>query len=378
MTMDPRTRRAVGTVLGSAVGDALGAPFEFGPEGAFSARFPSPGADGEMCGGGGWDPGEATDDTQMAVLVGESLLECDGLELPDVFRRFQRWAAAEPKDIGLQTEAVLSGGDPWDLAAALHFQTSGRAAGNGALMRAGTSAVYFAGDGTEATMEAGRRIAALTHGDRAAWEGTALFHELVRVALAGGDPLEALPGALDLVHPDHRARYSTVLATDWHPDKATAGGSGGVPQKTQQRSRVAVSRFGRVGLAEHMLVRGRRAGRGRSGRGHRHRGGRHGRARGGRVRRGGHTGAVGRTAARTAAGVRRADATGGGTGGAGRAVVPGYAGTRGGGSSAGKAEGSGGGSAALAADMNQFSRRGKRPSRTLDGFVRVCPYGCRG
>ena len=72
--------RAVGCVVGSAVGDALGAPFEFGPEGAFSARFPRPGQGGEMCGGGGWEPGEATDDTQMAVLVGESLLEHGGLE----------------------------------------------------------------------------------------------------------------------------------------------------------------------------------------------------------------------------------------------------------------------------------------------------------
>lgn len=168
-----------------------------------------------------WEPGEATDDTQMAVLVGESLLDRGGLELPDVFGRFQRWAAAEPKDIGLQTEAVLSSGDPWDLAAGLHFRISQRAAGNGALMRASTSAVHFARQGRAATMEAARRIAALTHGDRAAWEGTAVLHELVRVALDGGDPLAALPTALRAVHPDHRARYATVLAGDWHPDRAT-------------------------------------------------------------------------------------------------------------------------------------------------------------
>lgn len=215
------TDRALGAVIGSAVGDALGAPFEFGPEGAFSARFPEPGRGGEMCGGGGWDPGEATDDTQMAVLVAESLLEHDGLELPDVFHRFQRWAASDPKDIGLQTEAVLSSGDPWDLAAALHFQTSQRAAGNGALMRAATSAVYFADEGRDATMDAARRIAALTHGDRAAWEGTAVFHEMVRVALTGGDPVAAVPDTLKAVHPEHRARYASVLAPDWHPDLAT-------------------------------------------------------------------------------------------------------------------------------------------------------------
>ncbi|MCM1965808.1 ADP-ribosylglycohydrolase family protein [Streptomyces sp. G1] len=207
--------RAVGAVLGSAAGDALGAPYEFGPAGQLGARGE------EMRGGGGWDPGEATDDTQMAVLVGESLLECGGLELPDVFDRFRRWAAGDPKDIGLQTEIVLTGGDPWDLAAALHFQVNARAAGNGSLMRASTSAVYFAPAGREATMDAARRIAALTHGDRAAWEGTAVLHELVRVALDGGDPLGALPATLEQVHPDHRERYARVLAPDWHPDLAT-------------------------------------------------------------------------------------------------------------------------------------------------------------
>ena len=74
-----RSHRVAGALVGSAVGDALGAPFEFGPPGRFSARFPSParGAHTEMCGGGslGWEPGEFTDDTQMALLVATSLVE---------------------------------------------------------------------------------------------------------------------------------------------------------------------------------------------------------------------------------------------------------------------------------------------------------------
>ncbi|MGP3632872.1 ADP-ribosylglycohydrolase family protein [Streptomyces sp. 24-1644] len=214
-----RTDRAVGAVVGSAVGDALGAPFEFGPRGVFTERFPD--GVGTMCGGGGWDPGEATDDTQMAVLAGESLLERGGLDLPDIFGRFRRWAAGDPKDIGLQTEDVLTSGEPWDLAAALHFQVNGRAAGNGSLMRATPSAVHFARAGRTATMDAARRIAALTHGDRAAWEGTAVFHELVRVALYGGDPLAAVPETLAEVPVGHRARWAAVLAADWHPDDAT-------------------------------------------------------------------------------------------------------------------------------------------------------------
>ncbi|MFB6783500.1 ADP-ribosylglycohydrolase family protein [Streptomyces sp. NPDC056352] len=220
-----RQDRVVGAVVGSAVGDALGAPFEFGPAGVYADRFPD--GVGTMCGGGGWAPGEATDDTQMAVLVGESLLERDGLDLPDIFDRFRRWAAGEPKDIGLQTEYVLTNGDPWDRAAALHFQVNGRAAGNGSLMRAATSAVYFARtDGPEpaaraTTMDAARRIAALTHGDGAAWEGTAVLHELIRVALNGDDPLTAVRGALADVRDDRRERWATVLAPDWHPGLAT-------------------------------------------------------------------------------------------------------------------------------------------------------------
>ncbi|MEU8927488.1 ADP-ribosylglycohydrolase family protein [Kitasatospora sp. NPDC048545] len=218
-TAGARSGREAGAVVGAAVGDALGAPYEFGPAGAFSARFPD--TPGEPVAGGGWARGEATDDTQMAVLVAESLVERGGLDLPDIFDRFRRWAAADPKDIGIQTESVLTSGLPWDLAAAVHFNTTLRAAGNGALMRASTSAVAFARAGRQATMDAGRRIAALTHGDRAAWEGTAIFHELVRLALDGADPLDGIAEVLAHVDPDSRARYATVLAPDWHPDRAT-------------------------------------------------------------------------------------------------------------------------------------------------------------
>ena len=46
-------QRALGCVLGSAIGDALGAPFEFGPARAYSQRFPTPvlGGRGETIGG---------------------------------------------------------------------------------------------------------------------------------------------------------------------------------------------------------------------------------------------------------------------------------------------------------------------------------------
>jgi ADP-ribosyl-[dinitrogen reductase] hydrolase len=220
-----RSHRVAGALVGSAVGDALGAPFEFGPPGQFSARFPVParGSRTEMCGGGsvGWEPGEFTDDTQMALLVAASLLERDGLDEADLFDRFSRWAAAGPPDIGNQTRAVLGSGRPWDVAAAEHFERSGHAAGNGSLMRTTPAAICFSRFGAEATMDAARRISALTHGDPSAGEGCAIFSELMRVALEGGDPLAAIPAALALVADEHRERWAAVLAPSWTPADAT-------------------------------------------------------------------------------------------------------------------------------------------------------------
>ena len=220
-----RQHRAMGALVGSAVGDALGAPFEFGPPDAFSARFPTAarGVATEMCGGGtlGWEPGEFTDDTQMALLLGQSLVERGGLDEADVFDRFRRWAQADPPDIGIQTSAVLRSGLGWEAAAAEHVRAGHRAAGNGSLMRTTPAAICFARAGREATMDAARRISALTHGDAAAGEGCALFHEALRVLLEGGDADEAVAAALPLVAAEHRVKWAQVCDPAWHPQDAT-------------------------------------------------------------------------------------------------------------------------------------------------------------
>ena len=93
--------RALGAIIGSAVGDALGAPFEFGEPRKYSKRFPRPvlGGIGEMIGNQVWEPGEFTDDTQMAIVQAESILARGGIDGADLFKRFQVWAA-DAKDVG--------------------------------------------------------------------------------------------------------------------------------------------------------------------------------------------------------------------------------------------------------------------------------------
>src|SRR3954453_2387350 len=58
--------RAAGVLLGGAVGDALGMPYEFGTP-------PGPGEFAEMTGGGlgNFVAGEWSDDTSMAVAIAE-------------------------------------------------------------------------------------------------------------------------------------------------------------------------------------------------------------------------------------------------------------------------------------------------------------------
>ena len=83
--LDPRslTRRQLhailGALAGTAVGDALGAPFEFNEPGTYLRTFPTPvvSGTGELIGGGSfdWAPGEFTDDTQMALALAESLVD---------------------------------------------------------------------------------------------------------------------------------------------------------------------------------------------------------------------------------------------------------------------------------------------------------------
>ncbi len=79
-----RRQRAMGALVGAIVGDALAAPFEGEPGGAYTRRFPRPvlTGHGEMVGEGRWGA-----HTEMALLVAHSLLGRDGLDEEDLVAR---------------------------------------------------------------------------------------------------------------------------------------------------------------------------------------------------------------------------------------------------------------------------------------------------
>lgn len=78
--------RALGAMIGLAVGDALGTSYEFQPR----ERNPRL---GDIVGGGPFNlkPGQWTDDTAMALALMDSLLACPDLNETDLMQRFVRW-----------------------------------------------------------------------------------------------------------------------------------------------------------------------------------------------------------------------------------------------------------------------------------------------
>jgi ADP-ribosylglycohydrolase len=78
--------RFQGALMGLAVGDALAVHTQFRKPGSFAAV-------GDLLGGGPFDlpRGAWTDDTAMALLLAESLLEQEGFDAQDQVERFARW-----------------------------------------------------------------------------------------------------------------------------------------------------------------------------------------------------------------------------------------------------------------------------------------------
>lgn len=175
---DIQNDRARGVLLGTAVGDALGAGYEFG--------YPSPETEIDMIGGGtfDWAPGEWTDDTSMAVCVARALNI--GGDIDEIAENFRAWFAQNPPDVGNQTRAVLSqitrtGADMTAAAASL----PGRTGGNGSLMRTAPVALAYLDDAAGCTAAAAR-ISALTHSDPRAGEACQLWSHAIRYAVLHG------------------------------------------------------------------------------------------------------------------------------------------------------------------------------------------------
>jgi ADP-ribosyl-[dinitrogen reductase] hydrolase len=212
--------RAIGVVLGAAVGDALGAPFEFAPRGTFSARLPDrrPDGQGDMIGGGAfdWEPGEFTDDTQMGLALAGSLLDRGGYDPDDLWHRWQVWARAS-SDVGSTTRFALGHRDWRDV----EHPDPGMTAANGALMRAFPLALVTLGSDVATARAVTVHQSLLTHAHPAAAWGAWLGVAMMRAGVVGDDPLATLESELVVLSQQDRTtatRFTVMLDPAWEPE----------------------------------------------------------------------------------------------------------------------------------------------------------------
>ena len=186
--------RAVGALLGLAVGDAVGAAIEFSPKPRYAVLD-------DMAQGGPHrlQRGQWTDDTAMALALADSLALTPGLDPADLMRRFLDWrdtgaysCTGTCFDIGHATRAALERfrrtGEP------LAGSADPNASGNGALMRLAPVAIRHWRD-----RDALQAVAAVqtrtTHGSPATLAASAIFADLLADAIAGASLPEVLASA---------------------------------------------------------------------------------------------------------------------------------------------------------------------------------------
>jgi poly(ADP-ribose) glycohydrolase ARH3 len=175
--------RARGALLGVLVGDALGMPYEGTARNDLPSEIPLR--------GGRLPAGSYTDDTEMTIVLAESLLRCDVVDEADLGPAFV--AAHDPRrgysTSTLRVLALIAEGLPGPAAARRIFEERG-SLGNGAAMRVAPVAVRFYDDSVLCDAQA-RRSAAVTHAHPAGIDAAAVQAAAVAAAIDGADPLAA-------------------------------------------------------------------------------------------------------------------------------------------------------------------------------------------
>ncbi|HJP64685.1 MAG TPA: ADP-ribosylglycohydrolase family protein [Actinomycetota bacterium] len=187
-----------GCILGLALGDALGAPFEF----RRAHEIPDPIPAFELP----WmdrPPGSTTDDTAMARNLARSLAEGGRFDPDDVVRRHLEWFRSDPPDVGSLTRKVLRQvglGTRAPEAARRVWEERGPevSAGNGSVMYCAPLGVAYA-NRPDRLAEIAPRLSALTHYDERCRTAVLAVTVAVAALIRGEGPERAVRTALEAV-----------------------------------------------------------------------------------------------------------------------------------------------------------------------------------
>ena len=200
-----------GCLLGLALGDALGAPFEGGPLERLAWRLIGKTRHGQMR----W-----TDDTQMSLDIAKSLIINSSIKPDDLARRFAQsyhWSRGYGPGAARLLKKIAKGAD-WRQANRLIFPTGSY--GNGAAMRAPLIGLFYFSK-PDLLNKAATDSAMITHAHPLGLEGAVIVAKATAAAVQGSDGLELIRLAFeDCAHDEFLSRFE--MAMDWLNSKNEA------------------------------------------------------------------------------------------------------------------------------------------------------------
>jgi ADP-ribosyl-[dinitrogen reductase] hydrolase len=201
--------RALAAYLGLACGDALGATVEFMTPAQIRTRY---GIHRDIIGGGwlGLQPGQVTDDTEMALALGQAIVDCGGWDLQAVADSFVAWLAGQPVDVG---NTCYRGIRRYQIQGSLSSEPNEQEGGNGACMR--NLPVALATLGRESEFRTwSLEQCHITHNHPLSDAATLALGRMVQILVGGGSREQCRPVADELV-----ARYP-AFRFDPYPGRA--------------------------------------------------------------------------------------------------------------------------------------------------------------
>jgi len=197
-TVMDKLSRFRGALSGLAIGDALGTTIEFSRPGSFTPV-------NDITGGGPFElePGQWTDDTSMALCLGESLIE-EGFDPAAQMKRYIKWykegkfsVTGRCFDIGNTTRKALDRfimtGEPFS------GDTSESSLGNGSIMRLVPVPLYFCNNPALAIKMSGES-SRTTHGHIIAIDACSYMGGLIVGAINGSTKDDLLSEHYSPVH----------------------------------------------------------------------------------------------------------------------------------------------------------------------------------
>lgn len=193
----------LGAIMGTAVGDALGAPYEGQPRSQLYMQNEVGDAYAPLQ---GYPLGQYTDDTQMTLAIAESIIDCDKVDGEDIARRFARlWQTGEIVGAGIscsQAARNIMLGVSWREAGS----EVGRA-GNGTVMRVSPVGLWHYNSPVDVLKWDAAISSIITHKDKRSTAGAVVIafciaHIVSHERIIKDELIDQLCTIVDDIHPE--------------------------------------------------------------------------------------------------------------------------------------------------------------------------------